>query len=105
MSERKPMGLAAAGLALAAAAAVAGPGSLDFGTSSRNAQATAEMTLELPPGKLHAATLCLDGHLFAVTTVLGHGSTAAAPAVAVTQVYTQRDGRSLPATCRPSSNP
>ena len=31
---------------------------------------------------------------FAVTTVLGHGSTAAAPAVAVTQVYTQRDGLS-----------
>jgi len=100
MNERILVGLAAAGLGLTAAA-----GPMDFGTSSRNAEATAEITLELPPGKLHAATLCLDGHLFAVTTVLGHGSTAAAPAVAVTQVFTRRDGRSLPATCRPTPNP
>jgi len=86
-----------------AAAAAQGGGPADFGTVHRNAAVTAELTRDLPPGKLHAATVCLDGHLFAVTTVLGHGT--GTPAVAVTQVYAAQEGRSVPATCRLPRNP
>jgi hypothetical protein len=90
-------------LAQAGAAAAQGGGPADFGTVHRNAAVTAELTRELPPGKLHAATVCLDGYLFAVTTVLGHGS--GTPAVAVTQVYAAQDGSTVPATCRLPRNP
>jgi hypothetical protein len=108
MPERRSQGLVVAPrrlLALSVALVLAQAATLawaerptGYGTVNRNAATTAELTLDLPPGKLHTATVCLDGHLFAVATVLGHGS-AAAPSVAITQVYRATDGANRPADC------
>jgi len=65
---------------------------------SHNAQIIAELSQELPPGRLHASMLCLDGFRFAVTSILGAG--AAPPAVSMTQVYEASTNQAVPARCR-----
>jgi hypothetical protein len=64
----------------------------------RNAQIIAELSQELPPGRLHASMICLDGFRFAVTSILGPST--APPAVSMTQVYEASTNQAVPARCR-----
>ena len=83
---------------LTAPAAIAAQRHPGFGAEQHNASINAEISQDLPPGRLQATLLCLDGFRFAVTAILGHGA-AATPAIGMTQVYEERDGRVVPASC------
>lgn len=69
-----------------------------YGEVSRNAQMSAELSEDLPPGKLHLSMICLDGYRFAVASIIG--PSAAAPAVGMTQVYEAINGQVVPARCQ-----
>lgn len=86
---------------LAASMAVTPPlarAAAPFGDRLENGRVLAFASTDLAPGRLGAAVVCLDGQKFAVTAMMGHGSTAT-PAVGIVQVYEERDGRSVPAKC------
>jgi hypothetical protein len=88
------LGLLLATLTSAATAAL--PGSYD--TVQRNGRVLAQVAEELPPGKVGATLVCLDGLQFALGAMIGSGSSAN-PAVSIVQVYMTRDGEVRPATC------
>jgi len=69
-----------------------------YGDWSKNAKVIAYAASDIPPGRLGAAMICLDGYRFAVAGMLGHGS-ASAPSVAITQVFANQQGESVPASC------
>ncbi len=70
-----------------------------FGERLENGRVLAFASTDLAPGRLGAAVVCLDGHKFAVTAMMGHGNTAT-PAVGIVQVYEDRDGQPVPAQCK-----
>ena len=74
------------------------PAAAPFGDRLENGRVMAFASTDLAPGRLGAAVVCLDGHKFAVTAMMGHGSTAT-PAVGIVQVYEEREGRPVPAKC------
>ncbi len=78
------------------AALAALPG--DFATVQRNGRVLAQVAEDLPPGKLSATLVCLDGHQFALGAMLGSGP-GSTSAVSIVQVYTAGDGPHRPATC------
>ena len=66
--------------------------------NSVNGRRLAEVTADLPPGKVSATLICLRGFQFAVGAILGHG-TSASPAVSLVQVYAHSGEKLRPATC------
>lgn len=70
----------------------------DFDTVQRNGRVLAQVAEDLPPGKVGATLVCLDGHQFALGAMVAPGGSGNS-AVSIVQVYTARDGQVLPATC------
>ena len=58
----------------------------------------AQVAKDLPPGKVGATLVCLNGHQFALGAMLGISS--GTPAVSVVQVYEAHNGGTRPATCK-----
>jgi hypothetical protein len=86
-----------AGLLLAACAAAqaANP----FGDRLENGRVIAFASTDVPPGRLGATVVCLDGYKFGVAAMMGLGN-AAGSSIAMVQVMEDRDGRLVPAICR-----
>jgi len=63
-----------------------------------NGKVIAQVAKDLPPGKIGATLVCLNGHQFALGAMLGLGSST--PAVSVVQVYEAHNGGTRPATCK-----
>lgn len=95
---RRPGFLTGMLAALLASAPAAAPAAAPFGDRLENGRVLAFASTDLAPGRLGATVVCLDGYKFAVTAMMGHGSTAT-PAVGIVQVYEDRDGRPVPAKC------
>lgn len=75
------------------------PGSKVFGDRLENGRVLAFASTDLAPGRLGTAVVCLDGHAFAVTAMMGHGNTAT-PSVGIVQVYDERGGQPVPVRCQ-----
>ncbi|MFM1892493.1 MAG: hypothetical protein RLZ44_1570 [Pseudomonadota bacterium] len=83
-----------AGMTQTAAAAL--PGSYD--TVQRNGRVLAQVAEDLPPGKVSATLVCLDGLQFALGAMIGLGGSVN-PTVSIVQVYSAQDGQVRPASC------
>jgi hypothetical protein len=70
-----------------------------LGDRLENGRVVAFASTDVPPGRLGATVVCLDGYKFAVAAMMGLGS-AAGSSVAMVQVMEDRDGRLVPAACR-----
>jgi hypothetical protein len=70
-----------------------------FGDRLENGRVVAFASTDVPPGRLGATVVCLDGYKFGVAAMMGLGN-AAGSSIAMVQVVEERDGRTVPATCR-----
>lgn len=70
-----------------------------FGDRLENGRVIAFASTDIPPGRLGATVVCLDGYKFGVAAMMGLGN-AAGSSIGIVQVMEERDGRTVPATCR-----
>ncbi|MCU0971017.1 MAG: hypothetical protein MUF57_04280 [Gammaproteobacteria bacterium] len=70
-----------------------------FGDRLENGRVIAFASTDVPPGRLGATVVCLDGYKFGVAAMMGLGN-AAGSSIAMVQVMEDRDGRLAPAICR-----
>ncbi len=84
-------------------AALPGPPSLvgspgQYDDVAFNGKVLAQVAKDLPPGKVGATLVCLNGYQFALGAMLGINT--GTPAVSIVQVHEAHQGGTRPATCQ-----
>lgn len=70
----------------------------EFDDIANNGRVIAQVAQDIPPGKVGATLVCLDGQKFAVGAILSHSNGASA--VSMVQVYETKGGINRPALCK-----
>ena len=74
------------------------PVSREFDDIANNGRVIAQVAQDIPPGKVGATLIFLDGQKFALGAMLSHDS--GTPAVSLVQVYEAHSGGTRPARCK-----